>query len=75
MSTKPMNFRFNKEIVRLAQEKAKAQRRSFNNYLEWLMLQDIGRVPNEETTAAIEETQSGKPLETITNLEAWLEDL
>lgn len=67
-------FRFDEELLELVKEKAKAQRRSLNNYLEILMLRDVGNIPNDETKQAIEEARKGK-LERIDNLDEWLEKL
>ena len=67
-------FRFDNELLELVREKAKAQRRSLNNYVEILMLRDVGNIPNDETKQAIEETRNGN-LETIENLDRWLETL
>ena len=38
-------FRFDHELLELVREKAKAQRRSLNNYVEILMLRDVGNIP------------------------------
>ncbi len=67
-------FRFDKELLELVKEKAKAQRRSLNNYLEILMLRDVGSIPNDDTKQAIEEARSGKT-ERIGNLDDWLESI
>ncbi len=67
-------FRFDKELLELVKEKAKAQRRSLNNYLEILMLKDVGDIPNDDTKQAIEEARSGK-IERIGNLDDWLESI
>ena len=67
-------FRFDEELLELVKEKARAQRRSLNNYLEVLMLRDVGNIPNDETKQAIEEARKGK-LERIDNLDEWLEKL
>ena len=67
-------FRFDHELLELVREKAKAQRRSLNNYVEILMLRDVGNIPNDETKQAIEEARNGN-LGTIENLERWLETL
>ena len=67
-------FRFDEDLLDLVKEKAKAQRRSLNNYLEILMLRDVGNIPNDETKEAIEEARNGN-LETIDNLEKWLEKI
>jgi hypothetical protein len=67
-------FRFDKDLLELVKEKAKAQRRSLNNYLEILMLKDVGNIPSDETKEAIEEARTGN-LESIDNLDDWLEKL
>lgn len=68
-------FRFDEELLELVKEKAKAQRRSLNNYIENLLLKDVGNIPNEETKKAIEEVRSGKKLERIKDLDTWLDNL
>ncbi len=67
-------FRFDEELLELIKEKAKAQRRSLNNYLEILMLRDVGNIPNAETKKAIDEAENGN-LERIEHLDSWLEKL
>lgn len=68
-------FRFDEELLELVKEKAKAQRRSLNNYIEGLLYKDVGNIPNEETKKAIEEARSGKNLERIDDLDSWLDNL
>lgn len=67
-------FRFDAELLEANKEKAKAQRRSLNNYLEILMLKDVGNIPNEETKKAIKEANEDE-LEEIEDLDSWLENL
>ena len=67
-------FRLDKDLLELVKEKAKAQHRSLNNYLEMLMIKDVGNVPNEETLKAINEARNSE-LERIGNLDKWLENL
>jgi len=74
MGSKQMAFRFDSELIELVKEKAKAQRRSLNNYLEILMLRDVGNIPNDETKKAIDEARN-EDLERIQNLDSWLETL
>ncbi|VAW10894.1 hypothetical protein MNBD_BACTEROID03-1839 [hydrothermal vent metagenome] len=74
MGSKQMAFRFDPDLIALVKEKAKAQRRSLNNYIEILMLRDVGNIPNEETKKAIDEARNGN-LERIENLDSWLEKL
>ena len=66
--------RLNKDLLQALKEKAKADNRSLNNYIEKLLYDDVGRIPNQDTQAAIKDSQSGK-LEKIKNLEDWLEKL
>lgn len=68
-------FRFDEGLLELVKEKAKAQRRSLNNYVEGLLYEDVGHMPNEETIKAIEEARSGKNLERIEDLDTWLDNL
>ncbi len=42
-------FRLDKELIERIKEKAKAQRRSLNNYVEYLLYKDVGDIPNEAT--------------------------
>ncbi|MEZ4859551.1 MAG: hypothetical protein R2781_12180 [Flavobacteriaceae bacterium] len=67
-------FRFDEELLELVKEKAKAQRRSLNNYIEVLLYRDVGNIPNKETREAIEEARTGK-LERIHDLDTWLDNL
>ena len=67
-------FGFDEERLELIKEKAKAQHRSLNNYIEILMPRDVGNIPNEQTKQAINEAMDGD-LEEIDNLDCWLEHL
>jgi hypothetical protein len=68
-------FRFDKELIELVKEKAKAQRRSLNNYIEFLLFKDVGNIPNEETKKAISDAREGKNLENIEDLDSYLESI
>lgn len=68
-------FRFDKELIELVKEKAKAQRRSLNNYIEVLLYKDVGNIPNEETKKAIEEARSGKKLNEIEDVDVFMESI
>tara|TARA_B110001450_G_scaffold78682_1_gene74708 strand:- start:3187 stop:3426 length:240 start_codon:yes stop_codon:yes gene_type:complete len=68
-------LRFNKELLSLVKEKAKANKRSLNNYIEYLLYKDVGNIPNEDTIEAIKEARSAKKLKPITDLTSWLEEL
>ena len=68
-------FRLDKDLLERIKEKAKAQKRSLNNYVEYLLYKDVGDIPNETTEAAIEEARRGKGLESLEDLDAFLDDL
>ena len=68
-------FRLDKDLLERIKEKAKAQKRSLNNYVEYLLYKDVGDIPNETTEAAIEEARRGKDLESLKDLDAFLDDL
>ncbi len=65
-------FRFDEELLALVKEKADAQKRTLNNYIEVLLLKDVGKIPNEETKLAIAEVMSGKKLEEITDIDSFM---
>jgi hypothetical protein len=68
-------FRFDEELLALVKEKADAQKRTLNNYIEVLLLKDVGKIPNEETKLAIAEIMSGKKLEEITDIDSFIDSL
>jgi len=68
-------FRFDEELLELVKEKAKSQKRSLNNYIEYLLYRDVGNIPNEETVKAIEDARNNINLEVIEDLDTFLENL
>ena len=66
--------RLNGDLLEALKEKATADKRSLNNYIEKLLYRDVGDIPNDTTKSAIEEARQGK-LERIENLDNWLEKL
>ncbi|PIF00574.1 MAG: hypothetical protein CR994_05775 [Maribacter sp.] len=75
MGSKAMSFRFDEDMIELVKEKAKAQKRSLNNYIEMLMHKDVGDIPNEETKKAIAEVMEGKNLEEIKDVDSFMDAL
>lgn len=67
-------IRLNEDLLKALKEKAKADKRSLNNYIEKLLYQDVENIPNEITISSIKEAREGN-LEQIKNLEDWLEKL
>lgn len=41
MAKKTKTLAFDDEIIKVAEEMAKKENRSFNNWLEWLMIKEI----------------------------------
>ena len=68
-------FRLDKDLLERIKEKAKAQKRSLNNYVEYLLYKDVGDIPNKTTEAAIEEARRGQDLESLEDLDTFLDDL
>jgi len=66
--------RLNGDLLEALREKARADKRSLNNYIEKILYQNVGNIPNNATKAAIEEARNGKS-ERIENLDDWLEKL
>lgn len=75
MKTKQVAFRFDPELIELVKIKARAQKRSLNNYIEYLLYKDVGYMPNEETIEAIEEVRKGKKLEEIKDIDSFMDSL
>ena len=53
-------LRLNVDLVERLKEMARAEHRSFNNFVECILMRVADNIPNEETIAAIEEARSGK---------------
>jgi hypothetical protein len=68
-------FRLDRDLLERIKEKAKAQKRSLNNYVEYLLYKDVGDIPNETTEKAIEEARRGEDLESIDDLDTFLDQL
>lgn len=75
MGDKQMSFRFDPDLIELIKEKAKAQHRSLNNYIEYLMIKDVGHLPNEKTKKAIAEARKGENLEEIGDIDAFMDTI
>ena len=68
-------FRFDEELIELVKAKAKAQHRSLNNYIEFLLYNDVGNIPNAATKSAISDARKGKNVEEIQDLDSFLESI
>jgi hypothetical protein len=68
-------LRFDKELLELIREKAAAEKRSLNNYIEYLLYREVGDIPNEDTKKAIDEARNSKNLSPIENLDQFLNEI
>ncbi len=68
-------FRFDEELLDLLKEKAKANKRSLNNYIEFLLYSNVGNIPNEVTKKAIKDAGNNINMTTINDLEAFKKSL
>jgi hypothetical protein len=65
-------LRIDKELLQKVREKAAAEKRSLNNYIEYLLYREVGDIPNAETKEAIEEARNSKNLKPIDDLDKFL---
>lgn len=68
-------FRFDQELLDMVKELAKSQKRSLNNYIEYLLYREVGNIPNEETKEAIEDARNDRNMEVIDDLDIYLNKL
>lgn len=68
-------FRIDRDLLELVKEKAKAQNRSLNNYVEYLLYQEVGNIPNEVTQKAIEDAHNDVNLTRVSNYGKWRDSL
>jgi hypothetical protein len=68
-------FRFDEELLDLLKEKAKANKRSLNNYIEFILYSNVGNIPNEVTKKAIKDADNNINMSTINDLEAYKKSL
>ena len=68
-------LRFDKDLLELVKEKAKSQKRSLNNYIEFLLYREVGNIPSKETRQAIHEAHNDINLTRIDNLDKFLDDV
>lgn len=68
-------LRFDKDLLELVKEKAKSQKRSLNNYIEYLLYREVGNIPNEETKQAIYEAHNDINMTPINDLDKFLADI
>ena len=68
-------LRFDKDLLDIVKEKAKAQKRSLNNYIEFLLYKDVGNIPNAETQQAIYEAHNDINMTEVKDFDKWIASL
>lgn len=68
-------LRFDKDLLEIVKEKAKAQKRSLNNYIEFLLYKDVGNIPNAETQQAIYEAHNDINMTEVKDFDKWIASL
>lgn len=68
-------LRFDKDLLERVKEKAKAQKRSLNNYIEFLLYKDVGNIPNAETQQAIYEAHNDINMTEVKDFDKWIASL
>jgi hypothetical protein len=68
-------IRLDKDLLEMAKAVAKSQKRSLNNYIEYLLYREVGNIPNEETQQAIYEAHNDINMTPIDDLDKFLEDI
>ncbi len=68
-------LRFDKKLLELVKEKAAAEKRSLNNYIEYLLYREVGEIPNETTIKAIEEARGDKNLKPVEDIDEFLDTI
>ena len=62
------------ELLKNDKEKAKADQRSLNNYIEMVLKRDVGNIPNASTIEAIEEAQDRSKLERVDDIDSFFDN-
>ena len=52
-------FRINTDLLEKLKEKALSQKRSLNNYVEYLFYKDVRDIPNKTTRKSIDDARKG----------------
>ena len=64
-------FRINTDLLEKLKEKALSQKRSLNDYVEYLFYKDVRDIPNKTMRKSIDDARKGVDLKTITDLEEY----
>lgn len=65
-------FRLDSDLIEGLKREAKRNKRSLNNYVEYVLSRVIEKKPNHDTIQAIEDARRGKGVEKISDLDDFL---
>ena len=68
-------FRLEKNLVDQLKEKAKINKRSLNNYVEFILSKVVEKQPNALTLEALEEAANSKELKPIEDIDKFLDSI
>ncbi len=68
-------FRLEQELIEQLKEKAKMNKRSLNNYVEFILSTVVEKLPNETTIAALEEAINSEELHPISDIDKFLDSI
>ena len=68
-------FRLEEELLQDLKEQARKNKRSLNNYVEFILSKVVEKHPNEETIEAIEEAINSKDLKPISNVDDFIDSI
>ena len=64
-----------KDLLEIAKEEAKAQNRSFSNYIENLLSRELGNIHNKERKKKTHDNHYDLNLTRVDDFDKWLESL
>jgi hypothetical protein len=65
-------FRLESDLIEELKREAKRNKRSLNNYVEYVLSRVIEKKPNHDTIQAIEDARNGKSVEKISDRDDFL---
>lgn len=68
-------IRIEEDLLEMARAEAKAQNRSFNNYMESLLYRDLGEIPRKQPQKEKLDTQYDLNLNRVNAFDKWIKSL
>lgn len=68
-------IRLDEDLLEMAKAEAKAQKRSLDNYIEHLLYQEFGTIPNKERKKTIYDNHYDLNITRVEGFDKWIESL